>query len=499
MRTRLRSIVGLTAIATLASCMSYRTARPVELEDQPKTWDPLPYHVAIVPLNASEVICTGENAEKSGSEFNFEFGDVCSTELDEITRNLEAVLRANAFSEVTVLPPPTEEEYALLGDDGLASYWTAAAREHHADLLLDVNSFEYPTKPSSGALWHSYALFLTGPLELMFPDRKYEFDDVSLAVTLYDVSSLGGPPFESRAQLVRLMEQRSAGNEMSTGQRNAAQAVDEFALGTQGGVVRQFRVRPEDLRYRFGDRLGKGATSGSFWTSVIVPSALLQNNSEHFSSELTTTSSRAIAKDLAREIAEGDYEFIVQPSSKVDGLEFDARNVRIIESPKIPGALELHARLRRPNSGVSRPTVRIGAAEYDIRVVEDAAEFPSNLASMKQICSSGAVPALLTENRIEGDRMDHDLVILLPGTSLIEAAAKPLPERAPTNVVQLRLNEQSGNRSRMQSWTFSLDGVLDPEELDTLVRRSKPQALDAAPIEASSDTKSASFVPSNED
>lgn len=478
-----RSVIAGAAL--LASCASYTTSRPVEIDDASDDWRRLPYHVALIPIHAGETARSNAGAERNGAPFAYSFRDLAhdaeggAGPVDPVTESLVRVLQANTFSSVTVLPPPTTDELALLGDAGIDAYWAAAAREAKADLLLDVDSFEYPIRPDSHSKWYSYVLFLTGPLELLFPDRTYQFDDMSLGVTLYEVSELGGPLFPSRNELVEVMRTRGEGGDLGEARERAADAVTDYALGSEGGVLRQFRVRPEDIEFRFGDRLGRGMDSGSFWTSLFVPSTLLEKNSEHFSDEVTEVASLTLAQDLAREIAEGDYEYIVRPRTAVGDLTFDAQGASLVRSGRVPDALELRAGIRNPQN-IGPPRLRIGAAEYDVRFVEDLTQFPISWADVEADLGPMTLPAYIEPTPEREDGMDHQLIVLVPGPDHVSVGDAALADGAPADVVQLFLTEGSGNRTRSQSWTFGLEAALTEPEILALVQRTLPPVQTAS-------------------
>ncbi|MEM9696657.1 MAG: hypothetical protein AAGA56_29215, partial [Myxococcota bacterium] len=125
---RLVAVLGLF----LASCASYRTERTETLEDLPTDWNALPYHVAVVPLQARDVEATGEGGDRDDAAFRYEIPASVSdatTGDDVVTRSLRDVLDDQAFQTVTVLAPPSPEDYALIEEGGLDAYWLAAARE----------------------------------------------------------------------------------------------------------------------------------------------------------------------------------------------------------------------------------------------------------------------------------------------------------------------------------------------------------------------------------
>lgn len=451
--------------------MSYQTARPMELSDKPEDWRALPYHVALVPVDAAEVNSMEVGADRKCAPFDYTFGGAHEAGGDLVTRTLRDVLAGDAFHRVTVLTPPTAAEYSQLEDGGLAAYWLAAAREVNADLLLDVDSFSYPVKPRSKGELLSYALFLAGPVELLFPDREYKFDEVDLAVTLYDVAGLRGVGVTSRDALMGLVEADASGeDEISEVDRDRLRAARAFELGAAGGVLRQFRVSPADLKFRFGDRLGAGPSSGSFWTSLIIPSALLQREAEDFSARLTNDATIALAQDLAREIIEGDFEYIVRPRAKQKGLLFDATSATLARSEEVEGFLELRAPVQLPTTrDLLEPNVRLGDRSWTIDLVRG--EVADLATRARQAAQDGS--ALAIARPLGGTGVyDQELLVLVPAESNLMQASygADLSPAAPLDTFQIELTEDlaTGGDAK-QSWTFDLERSLGKEATAALL------------------------------
>ncbi|QDV04589.1 hypothetical protein Poly30_00800 [Planctomycetes bacterium Poly30] len=493
-RTKL-SVASLAALAVLplVSCVSYTTERPLKLTGAPADWQPLPYHVAVIPMDESKVQVLPDGVDRQGAPFAFDFqplGAASGQSRDEhslLTLRLCEVLEANAFSTVKVLPRPTVEEYEALSSAGLLpSYWVAAAREARADLLLDVDSFSYPVKPESRANLLSFALFLAGPVELFFPDRSYSFEGVNLEASLYDIEGLEAPRYFSTAQLLRTLELAGTDGEEGSVASDAIARASDFQFepvqgGTIQGTLRQFIVSPDPLEFRFGDRLGGGPSKPAFWTSVLIPSAWLQQDSGAFSEKLTNDTAIALAQDLAREIVEGDHAYIVGRPSSASGLLFDAKTASLTRSESMDGVLELHANIRRPASAFDRPQVRVMGKTYSI----DFRTGAPALAPMPGPDLRSAVLASAQEGRVLGDlqavdgldgRYDQSITLYLPAPTEVGvrgASTSLFPSLSPLvplESVQLILGEDLGSRGfREKSWTFNFDRVYSESELERLM------------------------------
>lgn len=475
----------LCAALLFSSCAAYTTKRPEKLADMPVDWQPLPYHVAVVPFDSSKVEALPEGDDRSGAAFSFEFKPLAAAsdedrgDFDLLTERLQGVLEANAFRKVTVLPRPTASEYEALFAAGLLpSYWVAAAREAEADLLLDVDSFSYPVKPKSSAELLSFALFLAGPVELLFPDREYELDGVNLEASLYDIEGLDAPRYRDRRHLLGTVELASSDGADGTVASDALATASDFQFepiqgGAIQGTLRQFIVTPPSMKFRFGDRLGGGPGRLSFWTSLFIPSAWLQRDSAAFAERLTDDTAIALAQDLAREIVEGDYAYIVGPVRSATGLLFDAKTATLNASESMKGVLELKARIRRPATAFDRPQVRVMGRTYSIafqtstlapgtslqNTVLQRAEQDTVIASMRPVSNSR-------------DGFDQALTLYLPAPSEVGAFSASFTELSPLvplDSVQLSLGEDLGSRGfREKSWTFDLASVYSEDELEEL-------------------------------
>ena len=476
--------LALCAAVALSSCASYTTDRPEKLVDAPADWEPLPYHVAVVPFDSSKVEALPDGAQRSGAAFAFDFKPLGADseeergEFDLLTGRLQGVLETNAFRKVTVLPRPSVTEYEALSAAGLLpSYWVAAAREAEADLLLDVDSFSYPVKPKSRAELLSFALFLAGPVELLFPDREYYFDGVNLEASLYDIEGLDAPRYRDRQHLLGTVAlARSDAADGSIASDALATASDFQFEPIQGGAIqgtlRQFIVSPPSMKFRFGDRLGGGPGKLSFWTSIFIPSAWLQRDSSAFAGRLTDDTAIALAQDLAREIVEGDYAYIVGPARSATGLLFDAKTARLTESPSMEGVLELKARIRRPATAFDRPQVRVMGRTYAIAFqtapVSPNATFRNEI--IRRAAEETVMGSMTSVTNAEG--FDQEMTLYLPAPSEVgvySASFAELSPLVPLDSVQLSLGEDLGSRGfREKSWTFDLASVYSEDQLEAL-------------------------------
>lgn len=496
LRSRL-STLGLLGLLGLASCASYTTERTPELLDKPSDWEPLPYHVAVIPVDERDVVRTGDGEGRSGAGFAFQFQDVDRAEgeaigaADPITASLEEVLTANSFQQVTVLPRPTEAQYEVLGDDGLASYWVAAAREAKADLLLSVDAFSYPEKPQSSAELLSFALFLAGPVELLFPDREYKLDGVTLEASLYDLQGLNAPDFETIAMLMEHLEGDNSLEASAKAQR--ASNIQDFQFepvrgGAIQGTLREFIVSPPDIKFRFGDRLGGGPGKLSFWTSIFIPSAWLQRGSDSFSERLTADTSLVLAQDLAREIVEGDFKYVVGRSNR-QGLVLDARHARLERMAGTNEVLKLTAKIRASDQALAYPEVRILDQSYAIALDADQRTLGSRLAQeVKSAAADGEVFGTIRDLAVPADGFEQELLLYLPApmeVSLQRTGLDPISDLVPIETIQLSLGEDLGSQGvRPKSWTFGLNSVYSDEQIEQ---------MKASPVRGSSSTIQSEF------
>ncbi len=481
------SIHWLVPCAAMAfsSCASYTTDRPEKMVDMPADWQPLPYHVAVVPFDSSKVEALPDGKDRSGAPFSFDFKPLSAdseadrSDFDLLTERLEGVLETNAFRKVTVLPRPSAVEYdALFAAGLLPSYWVAAAREAEADLLLDIDSFSYPVKPKSRAELLSFALFLAGPVELLFPDREYYFEGVNLEASLYDIEGLDAPRYRDRRHLLKTVE--LAGSDAADGAvaSDALATASDFQFepiqgGAIQGTLRQFIVSPPSMKFRFGDRLGGGPGRLSFWTSVFIPSAWLQRDSDAFAERLTDDTAIALAQDLAREIVEGDYAYIVGPARSATGLLFDAKTANLRASETMEGVLELTARIRRPATAFDRPQVRVMGRTYSIAFQADP--LPPGAALQKMVIQRAGDETVLGSMVPVGDSsegFDQAMTLYLPAPMEVgaySASFADLSPLVPIDSVQLSLGEDLGSRGfREKSWTFDLAAVYSEDELEAL-------------------------------
>ena len=491
--------LALGAVMALSSCASYTTDRPEKLVNVPSDWQPLPYHVAVIPFDASKVKALADGSDRSGAAFEFEFKPLAADseedrgDFDLLTERLQGVLGTNAFRKVTVLPRPSAFEYEALFAAGLLpSYWVAAAREAEADLLLDIDSFSYPVKPRSRAELLSFALFLAGPVELLFPDREYYFDGVNLEASLYDIEGLDAPRYRDRQHLLGTVALASSDGDDGSVANDALATASDFQFepiqgGAIQGTLRQFIVSPPSMKFRFGDRLGGGPGKLSFWTSIFIPSAWLQRGSSAFSERLTDDTAIALAQDLAREIVEGDYAYIVGPARSATGLLFDAKTASLEASPSMEGVLELKARIRRPATAFDRPQVRVMGRTYSIAFQPGVLTPNTSLRTQVfERASADTVMASMTPATDSSEGFDQEMTLYLPSpkeVGVFSASFSELSPLVPLDSVQLSLGEDLGSRGfREKSWTFDLAAVYSEDDLE---------ALQIDPVLSSSSTISA--------
>ncbi len=309
LRSRLLRGVSLALAVLVASCVSTTTPKPVELDGRTRQH---PFRVAVIPVAQAEYAVDGEAGD--GGLLDLQ-GAATEDGVDLLTKHLHESLQANVFTDVVLLDPPVSGETT-------EAHWVHAARQAGADLLLDVNEVRYGAKPESSGLWSSYALYLTGPLELLFADRTYEAKDCVMGVSLYDVNLMEDLPERSNAQRVALPGTQG---EEQDGAEDAG--FDRFAESVwtmnQGALLREFRVTPDEISLRYGDRLKGGLGVVSILKSIVVPSAFLSTDSEELRRELSDRTALSLATNLSKRIVQGDEVYINAPSPRLAKFHMD--------------------------------------------------------------------------------------------------------------------------------------------------------------------------------
>lgn len=315
MRLRFCLLRGASlAIAVLAaSCVSTTTPKPVELDGQVRQH---PFRVAVIPVAPAEYAVEGEAGDEGLLDLQ---GAATEDGIDLLTQHLHESLQANVFTDVVLLDPPVSGETT-------EAHWVHAARDAGADLLLDVSEVRYGAEPKSSGLWSSYALYLTGPLELLFADRTYNTKDCEMVVSLYDVNLMEGLPARGNAQqAARSLNQGDDGAGPNEGADDGG--LDSFAESVwtmnQGALLREFRVRPDEISLRYGDRLEGGLGVVSILKSIVIPSALLSTDSEELRQELSDRTALSLATNLSKRIVEGDEVYINAPSPRLARFHMD--------------------------------------------------------------------------------------------------------------------------------------------------------------------------------
>lgn len=289
MNTNPLRLALLSPTLLLVGCLS--TTTPLDLEVETPDGSKLPYRVAIVPASAKyqrlvtdgEALIQLEALTKEGRPG------------DAFTHDLKDALMGGVFNDVVVLDPPAS------GDAATDAYWHNAAVEAQADLLIDIDEVRYDGRPQTEAIWSSYALFLTGPLEMVFPDRRYDFENAEVGVSVYDVNLLGAVA-------------DAAPSEGDEGPPAALLSTKPFA---RQALLRELRVKPEPFSLRYGDRLHDGYGMGSVLKSFLVPTAHLAEENEAARVRVAQSLSASLARNVAQRIADEDQAYIDRPSWRV--------------------------------------------------------------------------------------------------------------------------------------------------------------------------------------
>jgi len=283
MNTNTLRLALSSPILLLVGCLS--TTTPLDLEVETPDGDRLPYRVALVPGSSKyQRLGTDEEALVRLEELTKEG----LPGADAFTHYLKDALESGVFNQVVVLDPPKE------GESATDAYWHRAAVAAHADLLIDIDEIRYDGRPQTEAIWSSYALFLTGPLEMVFPDRRYDFEEA-------DVSLLG--PVDDGAP--------------RGGEDGTSVAVSSTKPFARQALLRELRVKPEPFSLRYGDRLHDGYGMGSILKSFIVPTAHLSEENEAARVRVAQSLTASLARNVAQRIADEDQAYIDRPSWRV--------------------------------------------------------------------------------------------------------------------------------------------------------------------------------------
>ena len=429
------SSCGLTSIHTPSEVISARELSP--------NWQELPYHVAVIPLLKSEVNGHGDpDSDEVKIDFVSELGTGGAA---DITKRVADALKGNVFSKVTVLSPPGDD--MQLGSEFHDAYWAAAALEAGADLLMDFESLNYQASLKTKANPWSFPLYLAGPVELFFPDRKYSAQETTLAVTLFNTERLEVP---GNVRSVRgLIDALGGGPEAPVGE-NLLSELGSFHLQNTPGKLRQFRLQPDSVDLHYADRLPEGSSGiWRFWKSMLIPSAFLERNTDRVGETLSERFALGMANDLARAIVEGDHEFILKPFTEATGYEYDPRGAQVSLSGDFL-ILNHFVQIDGSSGGLSTESKVIFNGENYAMQAFGSSQSPQSVAG-PGIAALRLIP--LPEMGPNAHKMEIHIPIAAGGSQTWEAGFGP---KAHTDSLQLQLID--GARSeRIQSWTHLLN------------------------------------------
>lgn len=278
-------------LALLLACASWACAAP-RPEDQ---GDPLPFHVAVVPLLEDDVQPEAPAGEpRDGDE------DVVRIELscEAVSLGVVRALDGRVFTAASLLP---SEPGTAAGD----ADWVDRAQALGADLLLYCERVRYaPEVPTRRVnfLSSSLPLFLLGgPFVYYINDRGYEVE-ARLSARLYDLHEIrhrrerGGGPLEL---------EKHVGHEA-------------------------FDAHPDPIRLNFSQRIHSDDL-GAWGASLVVPTGFLEADNQLVRAAVAERAIDSIGANLAsairgrsREILRpvgGRASFHIEPGSFVADLD----------------------------------------------------------------------------------------------------------------------------------------------------------------------------------
>lgn len=419
--TAFQFVAALLLVFVSAACSSMTTITPpseLHPEKIQPGWQPLPFHVAVIPL-----------AEDALEKLSAEHGDLEIRFLDEerdfgeygLTQQVRSVLDRSVFNVVEVL----EEPESLPEGWNRDRYFAQQAALKGADVLLDFERLWYKPQVESSTNTWNWVLFLFGPLEFLVPDRTYRCEKAALAVSLYDVATMELPdPTGSDGFL----------------------AQGEFRLRDAATTLRQFRLSPGSQPLRLKDRMPDGVSVWSnFPKMLVIPSARLYRSGPSLAEELSHRFSRDLAIRLGEAVVRGDSEFILNPDVSLASYRFDPRGMK---ASRMGDTLVLQHQIRGsdPSRLFLEAAIAVGKKSYVCEYRDPDLELEAQLALGK---------GLYSVSQAQGDLgAEWDIDFYLPG-----ALAKDSFSAEPhASILKIRMSDFY-NARRQQTWTLLLGDV----------------------------------------
>jgi len=414
--------VGLLSLSACVSTTTKIEPGPAE-PIQPK----LPFRAALAP--PAQHIVTGAGTPEAMANLR----DGQGTDL--FARDLEVALEDGIFSDVVLLRPPTD------GSKVSEAYWFSEAKRVHADVLLVIDDLKYEAVPQNSSMWSSYAFFLMGPLEMIFPDRKYRFRDAEVGVSVFDMNQLMlEPPAEA---------QRA--EQASTSASGPVTAQDADWSYPRTALLREMRVKPASFKLRYGDRLDGGIGAGALLKSFFIPTAHLSENSETAKAKVSESLSASFARGVAERIAEGDQVYILRPNRRVAPFSL-AGTPRAVW---VDGELEFEVAFEHGQQVVlEEGTLAFDTGERIPFEVRDARNGETGTATASNGQASAVRSPIAGERpgslvRIRG--LDRSVAVV-PASAPRSGSASSTP-----NWVQLQIQGRDGlSDPRQRSWTIEI-------------------------------------------
>lgn len=277
---RLTTLLALLAALT-AACKS----APKE-----KRTDPLPFHVAVIPL---ETPIVREANAKADDATDMQL----TPDLARLSRAISQSLSHGAFTQVSLLSRDDVDRKGELTSQERSARWLAAARKAGADLVLECELELTPTihQAANGNFWLDFPLFLVGgPFVWFVKDRTYSAD-VELRGSFYDLGAIDGEEVPLGSPLARVL---SAG--------------DSFG----------------DVDLNFFQRKGN---VGHYAASILIPSGFLAHENDDLEKDLDKVVIERLSKDFAASVVKKRDE--LARSDLVAPFHFDPDDTHVVLEP----------------------------------------------------------------------------------------------------------------------------------------------------------------------
>lgn len=222
--------------------------------------NPLPFHVALIPIVASTVR-NAEPVREGATDMEL------APDLGRLSLEVVRALDRRAFTKVTLLAAggdvPADE-----AKDARDARWVNAARAAGADLVLECSLDLAPAihREVNGNFWLDFPLFLIGgPFVWFVKDNEYGAD-VELRGEFYDVSAIDGEDVRLGSPLARVL----------------------FASEAFDGV---------DLNF-----LQRGGNVGHYAASILIPSGFLARSNDDLERDLAGIVVDDLSEDFAASV-----------------------------------------------------------------------------------------------------------------------------------------------------------------------------------------------------